>query len=260
MAYQGQGYLPTIGGRMFATARFNDQNIADTFKKVLAQSGAPSLQAGQYFTGEGGTEYRTVTDIDPNQPGWGNRVPTGYELIGYQSPEMYTGKQLQLYGNTPKTPGFAILRKKAEPKPEPVAPPPPPPPTPAPAPEPPPAPVVDPGPSESDLAIKALTDQISSMTTNTETLLADQAKEFDRIQTVQNDRISDLRDLVSSTKDQAAEQMRQAQMQFIAQLNRPTTAGVRTATGSAGTPMQIARRGTTGTFGRTGMRIRSLNV
>jgi len=120
MAYQGQGYLPTIGGRMFATARFNDQNIADTFKKVLAQSGAPSLQAGQYFTGEGGTEYRTVTGIDPNQPGWGNRVPTGYELIGYQSPEMYTGKQLQLYGNTPKTPGFAILRKQGSGQPAPA--------------------------------------------------------------------------------------------------------------------------------------------
>lgn len=125
MAYGGQGYMPLIGGRTYSEARFNDQNIANTFQKVLAQSGAPSLQAGQYFTGEGGTEYRTVTGIDPNQPGWGNRVPTGYELIGYQSPEMYTGRQRQLYGSTPKTPGFAILRKQGSGQPAPAAAPPP---------------------------------------------------------------------------------------------------------------------------------------
>ena len=110
MAYEGQGYLRTLG--ILNPTRFNDQALADTFQKVLKQSGAQGLQAGQYFTGEGGTEYRTVAGIDPNQPGWGNRVPTGYELIGYQSPEMYTGKQGQLYGSTPKTPGFAILRKQ----------------------------------------------------------------------------------------------------------------------------------------------------
>ena len=126
MAYTGQGY--------YGSARFNDQSIADAFAKAFGSSGALNLQAGQFFAGEGGTQYKTVAGIDPNQPGWGNLVEPGYELIGYQNPEMYTGRQRQTYGNTPKTPGFAILRKGA-PKPEP---------TPAPKLEPTPEPVLEP--------------------------------------------------------------------------------------------------------------------
>lgn len=126
MAYTGQGY--------YGSARFNDQSVADAFGKAFGSSGALGLQAGQFFAGEGGTQYKTVSGVDPNQPGWGNRVEPGYELIGYQGPEMYTGRQRQLYGNTPKTPGFAILRKRA-PEPEP---------TPAPKFEQPPEPVLEP--------------------------------------------------------------------------------------------------------------------
>jgi len=115
MAYTGTGYMPTIGGRMYATARFNDQSAADAFGKVLGSSGAQRLQAGQFFTGEKGTRYKTVAGIDPNQPGWGNMVDPDYELIGYQNPEMYTGRQRQMYGDKPKTPGFAILRQRSQP-------------------------------------------------------------------------------------------------------------------------------------------------
>jgi hypothetical protein len=121
MAYTGQGYMPTIGGRMYANARFNDQSVADAFGKAVgnANPGFQGVSAGQYFTGEGGTQYKTVAGIDPNQPGWGNMVEPGYELVGYQAPEMYTGMQRQLYGNTPSTPGYAILRKQA-PAPAPI--------------------------------------------------------------------------------------------------------------------------------------------
>ena len=41
---------------------------------------------------------------------------------------------------------------------------------------------------------------------------------------------------------------------------RPEVAGVKMASGQAGTPMQIAKRGISGAFGRKGMRIQALNV
>lgn len=52
----------------------------------------------------------------------------------------------------------------------------------------------------------------------------------------------------------------QMQQSMAAQQQRPEVAGVKMASGSAGTPMQIARRGISGAFGRSGMRISSLNV
>lgn len=45
-----------------------------------------------------------------------------------------------------------------------------------------------------------------------------------------------------------------------AKQDRPTVAGVKTAVGSAGDQMQIARRGVSGNFGRLGLRIKNLNV
>jgi len=118
MAYQGQGYLPTIGGRMFGSATYNNQSVADDFAKALRSSGTFGLQAGQYFTGEGGTEYRTVAGIDPNQPGWGNRVPPGYELIGYQRGAQASGRARGLAAEA--QPGFAILRKQGSSQPAPA--------------------------------------------------------------------------------------------------------------------------------------------
>ena len=46
----------------------------------------------------------------------------------------------------------------------------------------------------------------------------------------------------------------------IANQTRPEVAGVKMADSGTGTPMQIARRGVTGAFGRRGMRIQGLNV
>jgi len=123
MAYQGQGYLRTGGVASFVNpARFNDQSVADNFRKALSSSGTFGLQAGQYFTGEGGTEYRTVAGIDPNQPGWGTRVPHGYELIGYRPGAPASGRARGLAAEA--QPGFAILRKQGSGQPAPAAAPP----------------------------------------------------------------------------------------------------------------------------------------
>jgi len=118
MAYTGTGILPgsiysSPGLADYSGTRFNDQATADAFGKVLQLSGQ-GLQAGQFFTGEGGTQYKTVAGIDPNQPGWGQRVEPGWELIGYQQPERYTGKAYEYGARGDKTPGFAILQKKME--------------------------------------------------------------------------------------------------------------------------------------------------
>ena len=59
------------------------------------------------------------------------------------------------------------------------------------------------------------------------------------------------------------QQMREQQRAASAQAQlagRPSVLGVQTAQSSAGSPMQISRRGLTGAFGRKGMRIQSLNV
>ena len=105
-----------------------------------------------------------------------------------------------------------------------------------------------PGPSQSELYEKKLKDQISVLTAGFTTQLTDQAATFNKIRQEQEDRITALQ-----------EEMKQSQAAAAA-ANRPTVAGVKTATGSAGTDMQIARRGVRGAFSRAGMRIQSLNV
>lgn len=102
------------------------------------------------------------------------------------------------------------------------------------------------GPSESDLAIKALTDQISSLTSGFQTSLQEQANQFAQMQAAQEERMAGLQNMMIQ--------------QAASQAERPTVTGVKTATGSAGDAMQVARRGVSGTFGRRGMRISSLNV
>ena len=124
---------------------------------------------------------------------------------------------------------------------------PPPAPTPAPTPTPAPAPTPEPkGPSESDLALKALTDQITSLTSGFQTQLKDQSNQFAQIQAAQEERMAGLQNMMIQ--------------QQASQAQRPTVTGVKTATGSAGDAMQVARRGVSGAFGRRGMRISSLNV
>ena len=124
---------------------------------------------------------------------------------------------------------------------------PPPAPTPAPTPTPAPAPTPEPtGPSESDLAIQKLNDTISSLTSGFQTQLKDQSNQFAQIQAAQEERMAGLQNMMIQ--------------QAASQAERPTVTGVKTATGSAGDAMQVARRGVSGTFGRRGMRISSLNV
>lgn len=130
-------------------------------------------------------------------------------------------------------------------------------PTPAPAPPPPPpaapAPTTLPtstytppaGPSMADVASQ-FSSQIAEMQQGFQQSLAQQASQFAAMQQAQEERMLTLQ-----------EQMKQAAAAAAA---RPTVAGVKTATSSAGTDMQIARRGTTGGFSRAGMRIKSLNV
>ena len=72
------------------------------------------------------------------------------------------------------------------------------------------------------------------------------AQQFQQMQQAQNERMEALQQMMIQSQASQAE--------------RPTVAGVQTATGQSGTPMQIARRGVSGSFGRKGMRIQALNV
>jgi len=142
--------------------------------------------------------------------------------------------------------------KKAPAPAKPKTPPPPPAPAPAPAPTAP-APTQlptntyapPPGPSMGDIASQ-FSSQIAAMQQGFQESMQQQASQFAQMQQVQQDRM-----------EAVQRQMLQAQMSAA---NRPEVAGVKTATGSSGTDMQIARRGATGAFGRSGMRIKGLNV
>ena len=102
------------------------------------------------------------------------------------------------------------------------------------------------GPSESDLLLKSLTDSIAAMQKGFTDSLAASAQQFQQMQQSQNERMEALQQMMIQSQASQAE--------------RPTVAGVKTATGQSGTPMQIARRGVSGAFGRKGMRISGLNV
>ena len=88
--------------------------------------------------------------------------------------------------------------------------------------------------------------QIEAMQQMFSQSIQNQAQQFQQMQQSQDKRMEALQ-----------QQMQQAS---IAQQQRPEVAGVKMAESSAGTPMQIARRGVSGAFGRRGMRISSLNV
>lgn len=88
--------------------------------------------------------------------------------------------------------------------------------------------------------------QIADMQAGFMESMQQQAAMFQQMQTSQNERMQQLQ-----------QQMMNAQaMQQV----RPQVAGVKMAAGASGTPMQIARRGVTGAFGRRGMRISGLNL
>lgn len=239
MAYTGSY---RVGG-----ASFNDQQVGEEFKKALQKStpGFLGLKAGQFFTGEGGTQYKTVAGINPNEPGWGQLVDPEYRLIGYQGGARLTGRARGMgISDTPQ--GFAILQripqpKAEEPKPQVVETPPPQvlPPVEEPKPEEP------KGPSMADIAAQ-FSAQIQEMQKGFMESMQAQSAQFQQMQAAQQERMTSLQ-----------QQMLQSQIQ---QQQRPEVAGVKMASGTSGTPMQIARRGVTGAFGRRGMRISSLNV
>ena len=105
--------------------------------------------------------------------------------------------------------------------------------------------VADTGPSESEKMAQRLSDSIASLSKGFEDRLAAQAAESKRLAEEQAKRFETLQNQF------------QAQTQMM---QRPDVMGVKTATGSGGDAMQIARRGVRGAFGRTGLRISSLNV
>ena len=88
--------------------------------------------------------------------------------------------------------------------------------------------------------------QISSMQEMFQASMQQQMMQFQQMQQAQDERMMALQ-----------QQMQQA---MAAGQQRPEVAGVKMAEGTGGTPMQIARRGVSGAFGRRGMRISSLNV
>ena len=98
------------------------------------------------------------------------------------------------------------------------------------------------GPSAQDM----FATQIASMQEMFQQSMQQQQQQYMQMQQAQDERMASLQ-----------QQMQQA---MVAQQTRPEVAGVKMAEGAAGTPMQIARRGVTGAFGRRGMRISSLNV
>lgn len=101
------------------------------------------------------------------------------------------------------------------------------------------------GPSMEDIASK-FQEQIAAMQQGFMQSMQQQQQMFQQMQVSQSERMEALQ-----------QQMMQAQ---VAQQQRPEVAGVKMAEGAGGTPMQIARRGVSGAFGRRGMRISSLNV
>lgn len=88
--------------------------------------------------------------------------------------------------------------------------------------------------------------QIAAMQQMFQQSMMQQQQQYMQMQQAQDERMAALQ--------------QQMQQSMIAQQQRPEVAGVKMAEGTAGTPMQIARRGVTGAFGRRGMRISSLNV
>ena len=101
-------------------------------------------------------------------------------------------------------------------------------------------------PAPDTSAADALAAQIAEMQAGFMQSMQQQQAMYQQMQASQSERMEALQ-----------QQMLQAQ---VAQQDRPQVAGVQMAQGAAGSPMQIARRGVSGAFGRRGMRISSLNV
>ena len=121
-------------------------------------------------------------------------------------------------------------------------------PTPAPAPQetaPTPAATTPVQKPEDDVA-KKFSDAIAGLTSGLNSQLASITSQFANYQKQSEEQMAALRQNMLESQVRSYE--------------RPEVAGVKTASGAAGDAMQIARRGVKGAFGRTGLRISSLNV
>lgn len=107
----------------------------------------------------------------------------------------------------------------------------------------------DPAAADTTMA-DAMLAQIQSLQDIYRTSLRSQEAEFARAQSEQTARMESLK-----------KEMEQASIASqLAARNRQQVLGVQGAPSSAGTPMQIAKRGTSGAFQRGGLRISSLNI
>lgn len=108
--------------------------------------------------------------------------------------------------------------------------------------------VVDTGPSIEDM----FAETVAGMQAAYEQSLAQQQQQFAAMEAQQQQQMVAL---------QQQMQMQQNAMSAQSQLaGRPSVLGVQNAVSSAGTPRQIAALGASGSFGRGGMRIQSLNI
>ena len=107
-------------------------------------------------------------------------------------------------------------------------------------------------PTVDTSAADALSRQISNMQAAYQQSMAAQQQQFQQMQAAQEERMAALQVQMQQQANEASAARQLSE--------RPQVLGVQAATGSAGTPMQIARRGVRGAFSRGGMRIQSLNV
>ena len=108
--------------------------------------------------------------------------------------------------------------------------------------------VVDTGPSIEDM----FAETVAGMQAAYEQSLAQQQQQFAAMEAQQQQQMVAL---------QQQMQLQQNAMSAASQLaGRPSVLGVQNAVSSAGTPRQIAALGASGSFGRGGMRIQSLNI
>ena len=176
------------------------------------------------------------------------KPPEGSVITGYKQQRIAVNPNRMGSGfRTVQVPIYTQI-PQAAPPPPPAAAPEPAPATTAPAPAETPAETPAPAAPQQQSAADALGASIAAMQSGFQQQLQQQAAQFAAMQKAQEERMIALQ-----------EQMKQSAAAAAA-ANRPTVAGVKTATGSAGTDMQIARRGLAGAFGRAGMRIQSLNV
>jgi hypothetical protein len=103
----------------------------------------------------------------------------------------------------------------------------------------------DTGPSTQDM-IDAISTAVSGLSTGFGSAIEGISTEFAKLAGAQDDRMAELQKIMLQSQ--------------VMNQQRPEVAGVKTASGSAGNLMQIARRGVSGAFGRKGMRISGLNV